>query len=253
MQQYNCVVIVTDHSNYDYQRIVRGARTALDAPRWFTSPITMATTTQAGVVTARTAGIGKVYGETCCKTAYTQVMVTKARAVSLAIDPAVSVPRGAAQPLKALATFDDGSVVDVSDAVHWTSSQPTVTLVDRSGTAVAAAEGTATIVAMFGPVDGDSQTVTATTSFTVGQGSLIALAVTPGNVSLLLGDCQQFTAAGTFSDLSVHSVPGLVWQSSDPAVAIVLPSGMVLSTGKGTAVITATAGAVQASATITVQ
>ena len=237
-----------------FSNLSDGSKKVLDAPRWFTSPITMATTTLAGIVTARTPGIGKIYGETCCKTAYTQLTVTKARAVSLAIDPDdASVPRGAAQALKAFATFDDGSVVDVSNAVHWTSSQPTLTLVDRSGTAVAAAQGKATIAAMYGSVDGGSQTVTTTTTLTVTADSLTALTVTPGNAPLVLGDCQQFTAMGTFSDLSVHPVPGVVWHSSDPTVAIVLPSGMIMSTGTGTAVITATAGAVQANATITVQ
>lgn len=230
-----------------------GSTTALDAPRWFTSPITMATASQRGLVTARLAGVGKIYGETCCKTGYTQLTVTSARGVSLAINPvSVSVPAGAVQPFKALATFDDGSVVDVSNAVHWTSSQPAVALLDWTGTATTMAAGSTQITATLGPVDGSSQAVTNTATFHVVAGGLTALTVTPGNVSISLGQSQQFVADGTFSDLSIHPVPGLLWESSDPAVAIVLPSGLVITTGQGTAVITATAGSIQASSTVTV-
>ena len=230
-----------------------GSATNLDAPRWLTSPITMATVSQTGLVTARTATVGKVYGETCCKTAYTQLTVTSAQATSLAIDADdLSIPQGAVQPLHAVATFSDSSVVDVSNAVHWTSSQPAVSLVDGAGNATAKSAGHTTITAVFGPVDGNTSTVSATTTLTIVPGSLTALTIA-GNKSIALGQSQEFTALGAFSDSSTHAVPGLTWQSSDPSVAIVLPSGLVISTGQGSAVITAVSGSVQATASITVQ
>ncbi|MFP5211542.1 MAG: Ig-like domain-containing protein [Acidobacteriota bacterium] len=231
-----------------------GSTTSLDAPHWSTSPITMATVSPTGLVTARTATIGKLYGETCCETTYIQLTVTNAQATSLSIkvDDA-SVPTGALQPLHAVATFDDSTVLDVSNAVHWTSSNPTVAVVDGDGNATAKSSGTTMITAMFGPVDGRTDTVLATTTLTVVQGSLTALTIMPANTSIPLGQSKSLTALGTFSDSSTHSVPELTWQSSDPAVAVVLPSGLVISTGQGSAVITAISGSVQTAASVTVE
>ena len=231
-----------------------GSTANLDAPHWRTSPITMATVSPTGLVTARTPAIGKLYGETCCETTYIQLTVTNAQATDLSIHTDnMSIPSGAMQPLNAVATFTDNSVADVSNAVHWTSSNPAVAVVDGIGNATAKSPGTTTIAAMFGPVDGSTHTVLATTTLTVVQGGLTALTITPANTSIPLGQSKDLTAVGTFSDSSTHFVPELIWESSDPTVAVVLPSGLVISTGKGSAVITAISGSVQAAASVTVE
>ncbi len=237
-----------------YSNLSDGTTALLDAPRWFTSPITVATAAADGEVTARTAGIGKIYGETCCKTSFTLLTVSNARAVGLQITPgSLDLPIGAVQQLSAIASFDDGSSQDVSSSVHWTSSQPSVARVDGGGAATAMLTGSTTLTATFGPVDGVPQTVTASAPLSVGAAQLTGLTVNPGRASLTLGQSQLFTALGTFGDQSVHAVAGLTWHSSNPAVFIVLPSGLVISSGKGTAVITAAAGDVQTSASILVE
>jgi trimeric autotransporter adhesin len=231
-----------------------GSTVQLDAPIWLTSPITMATTTPDGLVTARTADVGKVWGETCCKTAYTQLTVTNSQVVGLKIEPGgAAIVNGAAQPFTALATFDDGSIIDVSNAAYWTSSQPGVALVNGAGLATATATGSTAIAATFGPVAGNSQTATAGTTLTIVKGNLTALTITPGAATLSLGQSLQFTVTGTFNSTATYSVPGVVWQSADPAVAIILPSGLVISTGKGSTVISAAADGVQTTASVTVQ
>ena len=230
-----------------------GTTSVPDAPLWLTSPITMATSSTGGVVTARTAGIGKVYGETCCKTAYALLTVTNADAQSLTIDlPSSSVPMGASPQLRALATFSDGSTVDVSNAVHWSSSQPGVVLVDSQGVATTVASGSSTIAASFGPVEGGSGVVIANSVMTVTPSHLVALTLSPGFVRMILGQTQLIGAKGIFSDDTSHSLKGVEWHSSDASVAIVLPSGMVISTGRGNAVITATAGGINATIAVEV-
>ncbi|MGE5207443.1 MAG: Ig-like domain-containing protein [Chlamydiota bacterium] len=237
-----------------YSNLSDGTTVLLDAPRWFTSPVTIATAASDGLVTARTAGIGKVYGETCCKTSYTLLTVTSARAVSLTITPASpSVPVGGMQQLTAIASFDDGSTQDVSNGVHWTSTQSSAARVDGTGVATGMTAGATTVSATFGPVEGSAQTVSATTSLSVTGAQLTGLSITPGNATMTLGQARLFAALGSFSDHSVHPVAGLSWHSSNPAVAIVLPSGLVISSGKGSAVITAASGGIQASASMTVQ
>jgi uncharacterized protein YjdB len=231
-----------------------GSIVSLDAPYWRTSPITMATVSPTGLVIARTAAIGKLYGETCCETTYIQITVTNAQATSLQIQADdMSIPSGALQPIHAVATFSDSVVADVSDAVHWSSSNSAVAVVDEIGNATAKSPGTTTITAMFGPVDGSMKTVLASATLTVVQGSLTSLTITPASISIPLGQSENATVQGTFSDSSTHSVPDLTWQSSDPAVAVVLPTGLIISTGQGSAVIVAKSGSVQASASITVE
>ena len=231
-----------------------GTTAALDAPSWLTSPITMATVTPTGLVTARSPAIGKVYGETCCEMSFTQLTVSNAQATGLTIDANdTSIPVGAIQPLHALATFSDRSVVDVSDAVHWASSDPTVADIDATGTVAAHAQGETTVTAVFGPVAGSAQTVATTATVTVVAGNLSSLAISPANASFSLGEAESLTVLGTFSDASTHAVPEVTWKSSDPSVAIVLPTGLVISTGRGSTVITAMSGSVQASAGISIE
>ena len=169
-----------------------GTKEALDAPTWLTSPITMATVTPAGLVTARSPAIGRVYGETCCQTGYTQLTVSNAQATGLAIQAeSMSIPQGAMQPLHAVATFNDSSVMDVSNAVHWSSSNPAVADIDQDGNASAKSAGTTTVTAMFGPVAGSSQTVLAQSTLTVVAGSLSALAITPANATISLAGADN--------------------------------------------------------------
>ncbi len=247
-QQYSLISTLSD-----------GSTASLDAPHWYTSPINMATADSHGLVTARTPAIGKVYGETCCKTAYTQITVTGAKAVSLAIGPhSPTVPNGAIQPLQAIATFDDGSHADVSNAVHWTSSDTNSALVDSHGllTTVSSAKApvNVSVTATFGPVDGNPQIVSGTSTVVITPGNIAGVSITElpsGPISL--GGVEQLSATGLFSDGSAHPVPNLTWQSSDPTVAVVLPSGLVISTGRGSAVITAGTCGFSATTTITVQ
>lgn len=235
-----------------------GTTVSLDAPHWYTSPITMATANPPGLVIARTPAIGKVYGETCCKTAYTQLTVTNAKATSVDIvADTFSIPNGAVQSLKAIATFDDNSQADVSNAVHWTSSDTIHALIDGQGFLTAALKGTAPVTlsvsATFGPVDGNPQTVSEMKTITIIPGDLLGLTISGPAGPILLGNTVELSLSGNFSDGMSRLVRDVTWQSSDPNVAVVLASGIVISTGKGTAVITAKASGFTTTTSLTIQ
>ncbi len=81
-----------------------------------------------------------------------------------------------------------------------------------------------------------------------------SIVVTPANPSIALGSSQQFTATATFSDGTTGDVTGsVVWSSSDNTIATISVGGLATGVAAGGPVtITATAGAVSGSTTLTV-
>jgi uncharacterized protein YjdB len=69
---------------------------------------------------------------------------------------------------------------------------------------------------------------------------LTSIQVTPANSTLDIGQTQQFTAVGTFSDGSSKDLTSLVtWSSSNTTVATISSSGLALGQGKGSSMISA--------------
>jgi hypothetical protein len=85
---------------------------------------------------------------------------------------------------------------------------------------------------------------------------LVSIAVTPASVFLASGQSQQFTATGTFSDGSTQTLQSAVWNSSNPLAAVVSNStgsaGLASGQSAGTTTLTATAGVVVGSASVSV-
>src|SRR3989442_7561704 len=76
--------------------------------------------------------------------------------------------------------------------------------------------------------------------------TLKSIAITPGGTTTIaLGNTQQFTATGTFSDGSTQDLTSAVsWASSSTAVATISAAGLATSVGQGSTNITATSGTV---------
>jgi uncharacterized protein YjdB len=84
--------------------------------------------------------------------------------------------------------------------------------------------------------------------------TLISIAVTPANPTVTVGATQQFTATGTYSDLSTQNLTNQVtWASSATARATVNPAGLASAVSAGTTTISASLGGVSGSTTLTVQ
>src|SRR5271165_5957224 len=86
---------------------------------------------------------------------------------------------------------------------------------------------------------------------------LVSIAVTPASGVLIPGQTQQLVATGTFTGGSTQTLQSVLWTSSNPAAAFVNTSpdsnGVVNAQTAGSTTITANAGGVGGSASITVQ
>jgi hypothetical protein len=74
---------------------------------------------------------------------------------------------------------------------------------------------------------------------------LVSIAVTPVNPTIALGDKQQFTANGTYTDGSTKDItPTATWSSSNHSAATIAASGLATSVADGTTDITATSNGI---------
>jgi alpha-tubulin suppressor-like RCC1 family protein/uncharacterized protein YjdB len=128
----------------------------------------------------------------------------------------------------------------------WSSSNPSVATVDAStGIVTAVANGLSIIRADAGGVVGQA---------TLAVAQFVAnVVVTPGSAGLAtVGVTQQYGAVAKDSSNAAVTGVRFVWQSSDPAVAIVDTTGLALSKGPGQTTITATGRGTPGNATLTV-
>ena len=191
------------------------------------------------------AAIGEVQG-----TASLTVDLT-ATITSIVVSPATATlgARGATQQFTAEAR-DAGGTVITGIAVTWTSSASAVATVDaESGLATVAGHGHATITATANEVSGAA---TLTADLTP---HLARVVVTPSGVTLTsLGATQQFVAEGRDANDAV--IPGLTFgwtSSSEDVAAIDASSGLATVTGNGTTTITARAGSISGTSSLSAE
>ena len=195
-----------------------------------------------------TASVGLITGNT------TLNVVTPPSLTSIAVTPVnPSVVVGLNRQFIARGTYADGSVVDISSTVVWTSSVVSVAIVNpsgqpNSGLAFGVAPGVSVITATLGLISGQ-------TNLTVAASTLTSISVTPTNPTIAIGANQQFTAFANYSNGTTLNVTNAVnWTSATPAVAVIV-NGTGLATGiaAGTSLITATMGSSSGNTLLTVQ
>ena len=173
--------------------------------------------------------------------------VTAATLASIAVTPAnSSIPKGATLQLAATGTFSDGSAQDITHAVSWSSSNSSIVAINPiTGIALGLLGGTANITASLGGITSTAVPLNITSA------TLQSISVAPATPSIALGTTQQFTATGTYSDLSTADITtSVTWASSVPGTAsISAGTGLAHGLVAGTTQISATLGTV-ASASI---
>lgn len=169
-----------------------------------------------------------------------QLTVTPAVLVALALAPEDAlIGLGTSTAFQATGTYSDGTLLDLTGAVTWSSSDPSVAAIDNApgnaGVAQALGVGSTTIAAYS-----SKSGITASTSLTV-RPVLETLTVLPANASVIEGSTRAFVAVGTYNDGSSADLTAQVlWSSSDPNVALVLPeAGLVRGIAPGTVTISA--------------
>ena len=174
--------------------------------------------------------------------------VTNATVTLISITPpSNTTPTGGQASFRATGLFSDGSTQDITASCNWTSSDPAVATMGNSGRVTGVAAGTANISAAFGGITNSAQ-------LTVTSAILVSIALTPSNAILVPASTMGYSAAGTFSDGSTHSVNGNAsWSSSDTSVATMSISGIATGQSAGVATITVQSGSISATASLVVE
>ena len=90
-------------------------------------------------------------------------------------------------------------------------------------------------------------------TFTTAAPTLVSIAVTPANPSVVIGATQQFAATGTYSDTTTADITGdVTWASTLTTVATIPAGGLATAVDVGTTTISATLGSVFGSTTLSV-
>ncbi|AZN36562.1 Ig-like domain-containing protein [Iodobacter ciconiae] len=160
--------------------------------------------------------------------------------------PNTAIPKGMAQHYSAQGNYSDGTTLDVTTLVTWSSSEPAVTGINASGLATGLTVGHTTVTATL---DGQS----ASTSLTVTNATLTELTITPPNATIPKGMTQHYNAQGNYSDGTALDVTALAtWSSSTPVVTAINASGLAAGLSEGNATVTATLDGQNTSANLTV-
>ena len=168
------------------------------------------------------------------------------RPTTVTVSPASSrlAALGATVQLRAEVLDQYGQVMS-GVAVGWSSSDAAVTAVDASGLVTAAGNGAATITATAGPASGSAAVAVLQEVSTV--------AITPAADTVVERDTLRLAAEAT--DANGHVIAGaeFSWASSDDAVAMVDPAGLVTGVGAGEVEVTATSAGVVGRAELLVE
>jgi 6-phosphogluconolactonase (cycloisomerase 2 family) len=184
----------------------------------------------------------------------TTVTVTAATLTSITITPPESpIAKGTTVQATATCNFSDGTTLDCTSLVSWTSDDSGIASVSDTsptkGLVAGVAIGSTTISASFGGITGSA-------AVTVSDATLISITITP-DLSIAEGTVVQLTATGNFSDGTTQDLTTQVsWTSSDETVAQVsnVPGtqGLVTGLSVGNVSIGATFDGIEGSTTVTV-
>ena len=242
-RQYNAVGTWSDGSSENISLYVA----------WSSSNNSVAQVNSIGLVTGESAGVATInVQQGSSLSAAASLVVEGSALLSIQVTPQGSrVPATIEESLQATGNFADGQSLDLTSAVSWTSSSPSVATISNAfythGVATGIAPGTTTITAVF---SGQSGTAT----LTVTNATLDSITVSPANPTITLGASEQFEAHGTFSDGSVLAITDqAAWSSSNVAVAAINSVGVASSASAGTSTIKASLNGVSGTTNLTVQ
>ena len=218
---------------------------------WSSTQTTVAGISVTGLVSAASGGMTTITAASGGITGFASLNVSSLALASITVTPASpSIALGTNQQFAATATYADGSTLDLSNSVSWTSALSSVATINATGFASSAATGHSTITATVVGVNGS-------TTLTVTPATLVSIAVSLSTPSIPLGTTVQFDALGTFTDGTTQNVSGSAqWTTSNSSVATVSNAsgtmGLATSVASGQSTISASLGNVSGSAVLTV-
>jgi uncharacterized protein YjdB len=209
-----------------------------------------------GLTTTLSAGTATITATWMGSSGSTTITVTGATLTTIQITPfSPKLPVGFITPFVATGIYSDSTTLDLTGLATWSSSAPGTAAVSDSGGSkgrvTPLAAGSAKITATY-------QGVTGSDDVTVSGATLTSIAVTPASASIAVQGLQQFTATGTFSDMSTLDITNYVtWLSSVPATADISNAagsqGQAKALKSGDVTITAVRGSAMSTASLHVQ
>jgi len=209
---------------------------------WATSNGAVATVDASGLVTGASEGTATITA-TADGVDGTATVTVSVPVNTVDVTPATSQVNVSAT-VQLTATPKDINGNPIVRPVTWSSSDDAVATVDQAGLVTGVAEGTVTITATSGGVDG-------TAAVTVND-PVTTVEVTPAASTINVAETVQLTAVAKGAAGNVISGGTVTWASSSNTVATVDQSGLVTAAGEGTATITATVDGVDGTAQVTV-
>jgi len=236
-QQLNAIATFSDGSQ---QNITNSAT-------WSIAPSGIATVSAAGMVTAQAIGSATITASSASLSGRGALNVSPAVLVSIAVTPqGISVPKGGAQQLSAIAVFSDGTQQNVTSSTMWSVAPPSVVTVSPTGTVTAQAAGSATVIASFASMSGGD-------TLTVSPAVMVSIAVAPSNSPVVLGTSKQLTSYGIFSDGSSQDLTkSATWSSANSSTVSISPVGVAVANAVGSSTVSASSNGQTGSAKITV-
>ena len=208
---------------------------------WTTSDSTIATVSDAGLVTSVADGTATLTATSGSASGTASVTVLQVAASVVLSDTVLSFSTQGDTTQLTVTVKDANDSTMVSPTVSWTTSDTTVATVSDVGLVTSVADGTATVTATSGSASD-------TASVTVAQ---VAASIVLSDTTLTfsaLGDTTQLTV--TVKDANDSTMVGatVTWATSDTTVATVSDAGLVTAISPGTANITATHQSLSATA-----
>ncbi len=217
---------------------------------WSSATPTVATVNTQGRVNSLSAGTTVISAQLGALSTQATFSVSSLIISSLAISSlGTTLSVGFQQTAKAIATLSNGSTLDVSEDVLWSSLNASVLSVQNAnpkGRVLALSAGTTSVRAQLASLQ-------ATQSVTVTIATLSSINLTPSSTFLWQGEIKPLKAIGVFSDASTLDITSQVTWSSSDATKIVMSNSpdskgfaQVIYVGVATqnVTITATMGAI---------
>ena len=161
--------------------------------------------------------------------------ISRPRPVSIEVTPnAAHLPSTIKLQYTAIATFRDGSQVDITNLSRWSVDNLAIASISTHGNVTGLAAGTTQVIASYLGVVGE-------TTLTVTDAILVAITISPLHPAVAIGATLQLAAIGTFSDgSSVDITHQCTWHSNNTNVITVTSTGLITGVAGGSCQISAT-------------
>jgi hypothetical protein len=205
----------------------------------------------AGTVTGVTAGDASITATSMGVLGKALVSVVAATLKAIDVSPAnASITAGLRSNYTATGTYSDGSKVDLTTQVTWSTANTTVATISNvagaEGQLLARAPGSTTVTATFASVSGQ-------TGVTVTGATNSSVSISPIAISTPIGTAVQYTATLILTNGTTRNVTGqATWSSSNIMAATISRTGRAVPVAVGTTTIDVTYMGLSASTTLTV-